>query len=317
MYVAEHHETLRHVLVFIALAGTSNNTSTTSTGILSAEVLPSTSSGTSGDWLLLRLSGTPSPPLTLPVSVTPGVKDVVGRNSHWEVKLSCTQPPQQPFGIANGSQTNVASESDDPPLLTASQLNSLLPTSYTCASCLLPLVSVVPTRYSDLPSEYWEELVEAWMCHPDGQILAKGRMHMHAEAGKGGHGFGFWPTQGEALVGGSYVLFEGSAIVEGNVVEVVGSEVCRFCCFPFCIPSVDDQEDRRRSSTGEPRFSGWSPCWFWSGKRRDFSVDTSRPKVNCNSQQTLFATDSAMGATPESTFHFLFLFLTPVLETIY
>lgn len=234
VYVAEHHETLKHVLLFIALAGTSNNTSTTSTGMLTAEVLPSTSSGTSGDWLLLRLSGTPSPPLTLPVPVIPGVKDVVSRNSHWEVKLSCAQPPQQPW-IANSSQTNIASESDDPPLLTASQLSSLLPTSYTCASCLLPLVSVVPTRYNDLPSEYWEELVEAWMCHPDGQILAKGRMHMHTEAGKGGHGFGFWPAQGEALVGGSYILFEGSAVVEGNVVEVVGSERGDNACLVRCI----------------------------------------------------------------------------------
>ena len=231
VYVAEHHETLKHVLVFITLAGTSHGNST---GTLAAEVLPSMASGTSGDWLLLRHSGTPSPPLTLPVAVVPGVKDVTGRNSHWEIKLSCVQPPQQPFGFANGSQTNIVAETDELPLLTASQLSSLLPTSYTCASCLLPLISLVPMQYRDLPSEYWEELVDAWMCHPDGQTLAKGRMHMHTGAGKAGHGFGFWPTQGEALVGGSYVLFEGSAVVEGNVVDVVGSEVSRFyCIFTF------------------------------------------------------------------------------------
>ncbi|KAL4072538.1 HECT-like ubiquitin-conjugating enzyme-binding-domain-containing protein [Scleroderma yunnanense] len=231
VYVAEHHETLRHVLVFIALApssGTLGNTSTTSVGTLTAEVLPSTSSGTSGDWLLLRLSGTPSPPLTLPVSVVPGLKEVLGRNSHWEIKLSCAPQP-------NNSHINIVSESDDPPLLTAAQLTSLLPTSYICVSCHLPLVSMAPAQYRDLPSEYWEELVDAWMCHPEGQTLAKGRVQMHSEAETGGRGFGFWPAQGEALVGGSYILFESRAVVEGNVMEVVGSERGDNACLIRCI----------------------------------------------------------------------------------
>ncbi|KAG6333893.1 hypothetical protein ID866_5195 [Astraeus odoratus] len=205
VYVAEYHETLKHVLVFIAL---------------NAEVLPSTSSGTSGDWLLLRLSGTPSPPLTLPASVIPGVKEALGRNTHWEVKLGCSAI-QQSSSVTNNLNITL-SEGDDPPLLTASQLTSLIPTSYTCRSCLLPLISSPPTQYRDLPSEYWEELVDAWMCHPEGQTIAKGRMQMHCE--KSGRGFGFWPTEREALVGGSYVLFERNAAVEGNITEVTGSE---------------------------------------------------------------------------------------------
>ena len=110
VYVIKHHETLKHVLVFITLAGTSHGNSITLMGMLTTEVLPSMVSG--GDWLLPCHSGTPSPLLTLPVAIVLGVKDVTGCNSHWEIKLSCAQPSQQPFGSANGSQTNIVAKSD-------------------------------------------------------------------------------------------------------------------------------------------------------------------------------------------------------------
>lgn len=216
-YVAEHHETLKHVLVFISLSSSNaSSSSTTSTlsansaafGNPTAEVLPSTMSGASGDWLLFRLTGAPSPPLALPIPVVVGPKDVLVRSGHWEVKVGCSQLGAPP------------SEIEDPPLLTATQLTSLSPGTYTCASCSLPLVSSPPAQYRDLPSEHWEELVDAWMCHPEGQTLAKGGMN-----GGEGKGFGFWPVSSEALVGGSYVLFDGDGIVGGNVKDVVGGEV--------------------------------------------------------------------------------------------
>ncbi|KAH0826560.1 HECT-like ubiquitin-conjugating enzyme-binding-domain-containing protein [Lanmaoa asiatica] len=200
-YVAEHHETLKHVLLFIAYASSS---SPAPSGVPLAEVLPSTSSGTYGDCLFLRLAGTPSPPLALPVPVVPGSKTVLSRSSHWEVKASCYQngvPPK---------------ESDDVALLPASELASLSPLSYTCSSCSLPLVSAPPTQYRDLPSEHWEELIDAWICHPEGQTLAKTGMHGADGNGKG-NGFGFWPTRDEALVGGSYVLFDAEGIAGGNI----------------------------------------------------------------------------------------------------
>ncbi|KAG6377492.1 HECT-like ubiquitin-conjugating enzyme-binding-domain-containing protein [Boletus reticuloceps] len=203
-YVAEHHETLKHVLLFIACMSPS---SSLLGGVPLAEVLPSTSSGTHGDCLFLRLGGTPSPPLALPVPVVPGSKSVLSRGGHWEVKASCYQS-----GV-------VPKESEDAALLPASELASLSPSSYVCSSCSLPLVPTPPTRYRDLPSEHWEELIDSWMCHPEGQTLAKTGMHGDDSNGKAS-GFGFWPTRDEALVGGSYVLFDAQAVVGGNIKRV-------------------------------------------------------------------------------------------------
>lgn len=207
--MAEHHETLKHVLLFIAYASPSGSAFS---GIPLAEVLPSTSSGTFGDCLFLRLAGTPSPPLALPVPVIPGSKTVLNRSGHWEVKASCHQSGVSP------------KESEDVALLPASELASLSPSSYACSSCSLPLVPAPPARYRDLPSEHWEELIEAWMCHPEGQTLTKAGMH-----GSNGHGkgcrFGFWPTRDEALVGGSYVLFDAGAVAGGNIKCIGGREV--------------------------------------------------------------------------------------------
>lgn len=199
--MAEHHETLKHVILFIAYASPS---SLAPIGVPLAEVLPSTSSGTYGDFLFLRLAGTPSPPLALPVPVLPGSKTVLSRGSHWEVKASCYQSGAPP------------KESEDVALLPASELASLSPLSYTCSSCSLPLVPAPPTRYRDLPSEHWEELIDAWMCHPEGQTLAKAGMYGGDGNGKG-CSFGFWPTRDEALVGGSYVLFDAEAVAGGNI----------------------------------------------------------------------------------------------------
>ena len=169
-----------------------------------AEVLPSTSSATHGDCLFLRLGGTPSPPLALPVPVVPGSKSVISRSGHWEVKAICYQngvPPK---------------DNEDVALLPASELASLSPSSYTCSSCSLPLVPTPPTRYRDLPSEHWEELIDAWMCHPEGQTLAKTGMHGNDGNDKESI-FGFWPARDEALVGGSYVLFDAQAVAGGNI----------------------------------------------------------------------------------------------------
>ncbi|KAI5996189.1 HECT-like ubiquitin-conjugating enzyme-binding-domain-containing protein [Pisolithus albus] len=240
VYVAEHHEMLKHVLVFVSPSPSfpshgnfNENGQPASSNSLTAEVLPDTSSLTRGDQLMLRLAGTPSLPLGLPVPVVPGFKDAIAKNTYWEIKLSCVQRPRL-FGA--GNSTNVtSSENDDPPLLSASQLTTLLPISYTCTSCLIPLVTPAPTQYRDLPSEYWEELVDAWMCHPEEQTLADLKMNMRGEVGKGGRRFGFWPTEGEALVGGSYIMFEGRSVVGGNVTEVVGTSRGDTACLIRCL----------------------------------------------------------------------------------
>ncbi|KAG0696114.1 HECT-like ubiquitin-conjugating enzyme-binding-domain-containing protein [Suillus ampliporus] len=191
-YVAEYHETLKHVLIFVTVSGVPVDTE------LQAEVLPTSSNGTEGDWLVIRSSWASSPPLSLPVRVPPGKKDVHNRQGHYELKI----------GIPSSRAARSSSPDEPTPLMSAEQLLSLKPTSWSCMSCSLPLVhSLKLTKYRDLPSEHWEELVDSWMCHAD-QTL-----HNHVAK----HGRGFWPEESEALVGSSYILFQQSAIVSNNV----------------------------------------------------------------------------------------------------
>ncbi|KAG2135840.1 hypothetical protein DEU56DRAFT_981029 [Suillus clintonianus] len=130
-YVAEYHETLKH-----------------------AEVLPTSSSGTDGDWLVIRSSWASSPPLSLPVRVAPGKKDAQSRQGHYELKI----------GIANSQAARSSSPDEPTPLVSAEQLVSLKPTSWSCISCSLPLVHIPKLiKYRDLPSEHWEELVDSWI----------------------------------------------------------------------------------------------------------------------------------------------------------
>ena len=167
-------------------------------GELQAEVLPRLldQSFEHGDHLVIKCGPHTSLPLLLPAQTTPGKKEVQTQNTHYEIKLPTTGATS--FSDINGQP---------PPLLDATQLSSINPTSFLCASCSLPLIqsSKVGT-YRDLPSEHWEELVEAWMCHGDQKL--------HEQVIKGKRGF--WPSPGQALVGGSYILFEESAMNRNN-----------------------------------------------------------------------------------------------------
>ncbi|EGO29841.1 hypothetical protein SERLADRAFT_458146 [Serpula lacrymans var. lacrymans S7.9] len=191
-YIAEHHETLQHVLVFVSVGGLASNTD------LSAEVLPTVESGTEGDLLIIRNDAVSSPPLTLPARIASGVQDIKLRNDYYELKLS----------VVSTSRSQSYDDRTSAPLMDATQLSSLKPTNFICTSCSLPLVhSSAIVEYKDLPSEHWEELVDAWMCHTD--------QTLHEQITK--HGRGFWPEQGQALVGGSYVLFEDTSVVKSTI----------------------------------------------------------------------------------------------------
>jgi ubiquitin-protein ligase E3 D len=162
---------------------------------IEAEVLPSFLDVEEGDHFVIKSGPNMSPPLILPARTFPGKKEVKVQNDHYEIKLSTS-----PFIPVAPPETL--------PLLDASQLSTLSPMNFTCSSCSLPLVhSHTIESYRDLPSEHWEELVDAWMCHSDQslheQITNRGR--------------GFWPEPGQALVGGSYILFEESSIVLNNL----------------------------------------------------------------------------------------------------
>jgi len=175
---------------------------------MEVEVLPSSPDSNQGDRLLVRNGPNTSFPLILPAHTSPGRKEVKVQSGHYEIKL-------------NTSPFTPVTTSDPLPLLDASQLSTSSPTSFNCASCSLPVVqSSNIERYRDLPSEHWEELVDAWMCHPDQQL--------HARVAKRSRGF--WPESGQALVGGSYILFEKSSIVMNNLCSSDQTKVCDSVC---------------------------------------------------------------------------------------
>ncbi|CAK5261895.1 unnamed protein product [Mycena citricolor] len=188
-YVAENHENLQRILVFLCVQGLEPGAD------IEAEVLPAGGETDSGDYLVVKSGPHVSLPLILPGRVSPGRKEVRAQGGHYEIKLA----------------TIPASTSDviSAPLLDAMQLAAANPTSYICSSCSSPLVQSSKVNiYKDLPSEHWEELVDAWMCHGDQKLNEKVVKH-----GK----TGFWPEQGQALVGGSYILFDESAINKSNL----------------------------------------------------------------------------------------------------
>jgi len=72
-----------------------------------------------------------------------------------------------------------------------------------------------PTKYLDLPSEHWAELVDVWMCHPTQEL--NDAVAKHAE--------GIWPKPNLVFIGVSYLLVHGSDVVEDNMtVETKGEE---------------------------------------------------------------------------------------------
>ncbi|KAH9852331.1 HECT-like ubiquitin-conjugating enzyme-binding-domain-containing protein [Lenzites betulinus] len=190
-YVAEYHENLQHVLVFLNVQGITPGAN------LEAEVVPvSDFSAEERSRLWLKCGASTSPLLALPAPVSPGVADVKVMGQFHEIKLAVSTPPPSPTEVSSA-------------LLDATQLSSAAPTSFVCASCTLPIVRTTQLdEYRDLPSEHWAELVDAWMCHSDQ------RLHDHVQKHSRD---GFWPREGQALVGGSYILFEESAVVQSNL----------------------------------------------------------------------------------------------------
>ncbi|KAL0069209.1 hypothetical protein AAF712_003572 [Marasmius tenuissimus] len=181
-YLAEFHENLQHVLIFFTCSGAHAGVD------IVAEVVPSSSGSSLDDEWTEHFLTAP-----LPGRVTSGKKEVKVQSGHYEIKL----------------QTLPSSPMEHRPLLDATQLSTEKPTTFICASCSLPIVQSNKVHsYRDLPSEHWEELVDAWMCHPSQKL--------HDDVVQRSKS-GFWPEPGYALVGGSYILFEESAMTRDNV----------------------------------------------------------------------------------------------------
>ncbi|KAG5719216.1 hypothetical protein E4T56_gene13409 [Termitomyces sp. T112] len=194
-YVAENHENLRHVLVFFTVTGATPGID------IEAEVLPPFPENhcEGGDHLIIRSGSRNSLPLLLPARILPGKQEVRVQRTHFEIKLAAVGPRPSADSPVE----------DPPPLLDAAQLSAANPSSFICASCSLILVQAAKIdEYRDLPSEHWQELVDAWMCHSDQKL--------HDQVMKHGK-TGFWPEAEQALVGGSYILFEESSMAQHNL----------------------------------------------------------------------------------------------------
>lgn len=194
-YVAEHHENLQHVMIFFNVAGV----------IPGINLEVDIQSGTDDVEHLLVLSGTKaSLPCPLPARVSPGKPKLNVQSGHLELKLPTVSTPDLP-------STSAAE------LYDATALSKIMPTTFVCSSCSLPLVqSTKISGYKDLPSEHWQELVDAWMCHSEQKL--------HDEVMENAK-HGFWPKKGEALVGGSYIVFEESGVVEAHIRQLEAREV--------------------------------------------------------------------------------------------
>lgn len=212
-YVAEYHEQLNHVLVFIGV----------DEGIvpgvdLEACVTSCANEPRFGDMLVLKCGPNVSAPLSLPVSVSAGTANVQVQGSHYEIKLAV---PSRAAHQDNPSDTD---SNRSTRLLDSDQIVKINPTSFICSSCSSALIHTrssatsASLTYNDLPSEYWTELLEAWMCHKD-QTL-NDRVARYSQD--------LWPRPGQVLVGGSYFLFDESATVRSNlkIVETPLVSVC-------------------------------------------------------------------------------------------
>lgn len=149
------------------------------------------------------------------------------------VQIPQQQQQQQGAPSAHsGSPRSSSTTPSPPPLFTSSTSSASSESSSSSASS--SYLTAQPFTYRDLPSEHWEELVEAWMCHSDQKL--HDQVVRHGKAG-------FWPAKGQAYVGGSYVLFEESVVVKQNLLGAGAEDkvcvlVCRlapnlfFCHFP-------------------------------------------------------------------------------------
>ncbi|KIJ23402.1 hypothetical protein M422DRAFT_77237 [Sphaerobolus stellatus SS14] len=199
-YVAEHQANLSSVAVFLQVNGVQAGTD------VEAEVFSSGS-----DRLIVKSGSSTSAPLSLPARVTPGKKPVKVQSGHFEMKLECLAGQSM-----NGGPVQYDADTPGTGLLDATQIRTMNPTTFICASCSLPVVHAYKVKkYDDLPSEHWAELVEAWMCHSDQQL--NDRIALYAK--------GLWPMPTQALVGGSYILFDKSVLATSNIKSVERPEI--------------------------------------------------------------------------------------------
>jgi len=126
---------------------------------------------------------------TSPVSDTKPL-DMVFKADHYEVRIPTAE---------SSHSTRIRNDLEIRSPYNAAELKKHASStdSLVCASCSTPLLQLAAiTRYNDLPSEHWAELLDAWMCHQDQtlseELIAKGN--------------NIWPKEHQALVSSTGVI---------------------------------------------------------------------------------------------------------------
>ena len=135
--------------------------------------------------------------------------DAVFKSDHFEIRLP-TQEGQ--------SSTRTREDLDLTFPYPASAFRTYRPDSLVCASAKCTGRAVLADlkdvdRYNDLPSEYWAELLDAWMCHQD-QTLSEELIQK---------GNNIWPKDRQGLISSSGILVTASNARGWHIAE--GTEV--------------------------------------------------------------------------------------------
>ena len=147
--------------------------------------------------------------VALPCQVVHGQEGSVAQlQDHWQVKLQMEQTPARARGVMHARQAAAP--------LSASTLQDMRPSQFVCDSCLQTVAETGSiTQYLPLPSQHWEELVDAWMCHTD-QELSQGMIDTQKKLDehRGLQG-------GQARVADSFIVIHPSQLVAAGTHEDV------------------------------------------------------------------------------------------------
>ena len=137
---------------------------------------------------------------------------------HFSIKLVTSPSPQH-------RNNNAASEPVTFPL-SAEMLRQHRPNALECASCGAHVVDTSGAeKYRPLPSQHWEELVDAWMCHGDQELNAS------VARGKQGLEEGRFIPRDEVWVGDQHLLVPGQSGLQSDLSwrpEDIAPTVSRF-----------------------------------------------------------------------------------------
>jgi hypothetical protein len=184
-------------------------------------------------------------------------QSVIRTLDHWQIKVQmATSLQREP----NGASVPLSS----------SILQKQLPSAFLCNVCLSVVAETdTITRYLPLPSQHWEELIDAWMCHSDqeinqGMIDTQKKLDEHRGL-----------QRGQGRVSDAVVVLHPSHLAKGAAVKNDSANVS-------VDSSLDSPDLIRRlapslvSPTGAPERADSSRA---SPRRRRVSIDTTSPIV--------------------------------------